>query len=797
MQSAKETRKFLLSGLSLLTVASVSAPALAQTDAAAETDSNIIIVTATKRNANLQDIPFSINAQTQADIQRSGAVTLEDISRNVAGLSIQNLGPGQSQVAIRGVSAGQIVRDQPGVKEQVGVYLDESVISLSLFTPDLDLFDLNRVETLRGPQGTLFGSGSIGGTIRYITNQPDFNDASALVEGDVQLVDGDDIGWHLKGAVNVPLVEDKAAIRAVGYYTQYGGFIDALREGGGITEDVNSGERYGGRLALALQPTEGLTITPRVIYQEVIANGNNRQEVFNLFANPFTTTRPAVTLGERQQYLLLDEAFRDETLIADLVVNAELGSVAMTTVTSFTDRNILVSRDASALSGSVSIDLGFPDAAVTLPSNLRDVTDVEQISQEVRFASDNDSPFQWVVGGYYSSVERRYRQRLPTPGYDAFTDATLGAGTSAAVSNGFPVDSPFNSDLDYDIEQFAAFGEASFDLTDALTVTAGGRYYDFREVRTISTGGLFANGDTGVVDKTSSTGFTPRLLVSYEVVPDIKINAQASQGFRLGGVNDPLNVPLCTAQDAAIFGAFQDYDDEKLWNYELGVKAQRGGIRFNAAAFYTDISNLQVTLDAGSCSSRISFNVPKAHTAGFEWELGAEPIEGFDLGLSGSILQAEFDSTVVDGSGAVLGGVEDGNRLPSVPKFQVSANATYTFPIGSGDAFVNASVQHVGSRFTQPSDQVNNPRTFVSGLPFGGATGNEATVVDLKLPSYQMVNLSAGIELDNQLDVIVYVKNVFDENALLSFDRERGGRARLGYRVSQPRTIGMTVRKGF
>ncbi|MGB5723651.1 MAG: TonB-dependent receptor [Parasphingorhabdus sp.] len=797
MKNSEYSRKVLLSGLSIFAVISASAPALAQTEAAEATDSKIIIVTATKRNANIQDIPFSINAQTQADIQRTGAVTLEDISRNVAGLSIQNLGPGQSQVAIRGVSAGQIVRDQPGVKEQVGVYLDESVISLSLFTPDLDLFDLNRVETLRGPQGTLFGSGSIGGTIRYITNQPDLNDLSAVVEGDVQLVDGDDLGWHLKGAVNVPLAEDKAAFRAVGYYTQYGGFIDALREGGGITEDVNSGERYGGRFALTLQPTEGLTITPRVIYQEVIANGNNRQEVFNLFANPFTTTRQAITLGERQQYLLLNEAFEDQTLIADLVVNAELGTVAMTSVTSYTDREILVSRDASALSGSVSVDLGFPAAAVTLPSNLRDTTDVSQVSQEVRFASDNDSAFQWVVGGYYSSVKRRYKQRLPTPGYDAFTDATLGAGTSAAVANGFPADSPFNSDLDYDIEQFAAFGEASYDLTDALTVTAGGRYYDFREVRNITTGGLFANGDTGVVDRTSSTGFTPRVLVSYEVVPDIKINAQASQGFRLGGVNDPLNIPLCTAQDAAIFGAFQDYDDEKLWNYELGVKAQRGGIRFNAAAFYTDISDLQVTLDAGSCSSRISFNVPKAHTAGFEWELGAEPVEGLDLGLSGSILQAEFDSTVVDGNGNVLGGVQDGNRLPSVPKFQVSANATYTFPIGSGDAFFNASVQHVGSRFTQPSDQVNNPRTFVSGLPFGGATGNEATVVDLELPSYQLVNLSAGIELDNQLDVIFYVKNVFDENALMSFDRERGGRARLGFRVSQPRTFGMTVRKGF
>src|ERR687898_647630 len=132
----------------------------------------LIIVTATKRASTLQDVPFSINAQTQEDIQRANAQTIEDLSRNVAGLTVQNLGPGQSQVSVRGVSAGQIVRDQPGVKEQVGIYLDESVISLSLFTPDFDLFDLNRVETLRGPQGTLFGSGSVGGTVRYITNQP-------------------------------------------------------------------------------------------------------------------------------------------------------------------------------------------------------------------------------------------------------------------------------------------------------------------------------------------------------------------------------------------------------------------------------------------------------------------------------------------------------------------------------------------------------------------------------------------------------------------------------------------------
>ncbi|MCY4379161.1 MAG: Plug domain-containing protein, partial [Candidatus Dadabacteria bacterium] len=131
-----------------------------------------MIVTATKRAQLAQDVPFSLNVQSEEDIKRLNTTNLEDLSRNVAGLSIQNLGPGQSVVTIRGISSGQIVRDQPGVKEQVGVYLDETPISLSLFTPDIDLFDLNRVETLRGPQGTLFGSGSIGGTVRYITNQP-------------------------------------------------------------------------------------------------------------------------------------------------------------------------------------------------------------------------------------------------------------------------------------------------------------------------------------------------------------------------------------------------------------------------------------------------------------------------------------------------------------------------------------------------------------------------------------------------------------------------------------------------
>ena len=758
-----------------------------------------VIVTATKRESTLQDVPFSINAQTQQDIQRSGATNLEELSKNVAGLTIQNLGPGQSQVAIRGVSAGQIVRDQPGVKEQVGVYLDESVISLSLFTPDLDLYDLNRVETLRGPQGTLFGSGSVGGTIRYITNQPNLDVLEGDVEASLNTVTDGEVGGHLKGVINVPLAEGKAALRAVGYVTEYGGFVDAFGEGGTVNEDVNSASRTGGRVAVTFDPTDNVSITPRIIYQEIDTDGFNRQEQYNLYANPFTTTRPAIQLGEREQYLLRDEGFTDETLIADLNIEVSLESFDITSITSYTDRDILVSRDASALTGSVSVDLGYPDDAVLIPSNLRDATEVEQVTQELRVSSNTDGPWQWLAGVFYSDTERLYGQTLPTPGYDAVTDAVLGAGTSDAVRNGIaPVDSPFASRLPYDLEQIALFGEVSFDATERLQLTAGGRFYDYEEVRSIIFGGLFATA-TNQVDETSSDGFTPRFLVSYDINDDVTINGQVSQGFRLGGVNDPLNAALCDPGDLVTFGGFQSYEDETLWNYEAGVKARLGdSVQLNAAAFYADIEDLQVTLDAGSCSSRISFNVPDAHSAGVEFELTAQPTNAFRFSLAGSLLEAEFDTTVMDSTGAILGGVQDGNRLASVPEVQGAATATYSFPLRSGasEGYVSGILHYVGDRITQPSDQVPGAGVFMSGLPFGGATGNETTVVDLELDDYTTLNLTTGI-INDSWEAALYINNLTDENADLSFDRERGGRARLSFRTNQPRTIGLTFRKSY
>src|SRR5213592_2065950 len=206
-----------------------------------------ITVTAMKREEQLINVPLSIAAPTEQALRVRGAETIEEVAQNVAGFSVQNLGPGQSQPAIRGASSGQIARDQPGVKEEVGAYLDESVISLSLFTPDLDLFDVGRVEVLRGPQGTLFGSGSLAGTVRYISNQPELGNSSTFGEVGVTAIDGGDPGSIAKLGFNVPM-GDKAAARLVGYSSRTGGWMDAVQPDLTVNHNVN-GMRAGLRAA--------------------------------------------------------------------------------------------------------------------------------------------------------------------------------------------------------------------------------------------------------------------------------------------------------------------------------------------------------------------------------------------------------------------------------------------------------------------------------------------------------------------------------------------------------------------
>ena len=759
-----------------------------------------VVVTATLREQELADVPFSIAAPTARQLRDRGAENIESIAANVAGFSVQNLGPGQSHVAIRGASSGQIARDQPGVKEQVGAYLDDSPISLSLFTPDPDLFDVSRVEVLRGPQGTLFGSGSLSGTVRYITNQPELGVTSTFGEIGGNWLQGGNAGGNIKLGANVPL-GSRAAGRVAAYHNQLAGFMDAVRPTRAVDDAVNTGRRSGVRAAVQIEPNERLSITPRIVYQSVKMDGWNRIDAYNILANPFTTARPAVTLGERRHFVQIDEPFTDDFVLGDLKLRYDLGRVNLTSVTSYASRDILVVRDAGALTSSITGgSLGLPESVYTLDAPLKDATTANVFTQEVRLAGSAGGRARWLVGGFFGNTKRDYGQMVVVSGFEAATRIPT-TGLRA------PRDVLFFSDLSYDLQQTAVFGETTVSLTPRLDLTAGLRYYDFTEDRDQVFDGIFGNDNTGtslvsMPGSTSDNGFAPRFIASFRANDRLTFNAQASRGFRLGGINDPLNVPVCSQQDLVTFSGRDSWRSETAWNYEVGAKSQWLGGRasVNAAAFYMDIRDLQVPVTAGTCSSRLVFNVPKSVSQGLELELAMAPTQFLDFAASATLTESELRSTLTstDSAGAVsvISGISEGNRLPSVPQVQANAAVTLRRPLRAGSqGFLTGSFNYVGSRFTQIDDNAAGFGTVdLRALPntIGGPLTQSTFRFDPELPAYSLFNLRAGVSRATW-DAAVFVNNLTDERALLALDRERGTLARVGYLTNPPRTVGVTV----
>jgi len=764
-----------------------------------------VTVTAMLREQELAKVPFSIAAPTEQALRLRGAENIEAIAANVAGFSVQNLGPGQSTVAMRGTSSGQIARDQPGVKEQVGAYLDDAPVSLSLFTPDLDLFDVSRVEVLRGPQGTLFGSGSLSGTVRYISAQPELGATRTFGEVGVNQPRGGGSGNTAKLGFNVPL-GDRSALRIVGYSNELAGWTDALQPNFHLNDNVNSGNRTGARVALRYEPNARFNITPRLVYQKVQMDGWNRKDDFNILANPYTTTRPAVALGERELFTQAAEPFTDEFFLGDLNLSLTMSNgMSLTSVTSFTNRYILVVRDATALTSSITGgNIGVSEAVYTLDSPLDDATKSKVWTQEVRLAGGQDR-LKWVVGGFYSNNKRHYGQDLDVYGFE---DGAAAEGINIPTTGlKAPKDHLFWSDLNYKLRQVAAFGEATL-TAGQFDLTGGLRYYNFDEDRDQIFDGIFGNGATGtsLVTQPGSTkadGVAPRVIVSYRASPSLTLNAQAAQGFRLGGINDPLNYPACTTQDSITFSGNDSWTDEKAWNYEVGAKSRLMGGRgsLSVSAFYMDIQDLQLTVTAGSCSSRLILNAPKSRSQGIEVEFTASPNSNVDIALSASYADGKLQSSLTDGTGAVLPGIVSGNRLPGVPKAQGTAALTYGWPLASGGrTFISGSFQYVGSRYTLIDDEAPGYGTVdlasFGANTIGGPLTDSTFTFDPLMPSYSLVNLRAGVTR-NTWEVAVYASNLLDEVALLALDRERGKRARVGYLTNQPRTLGVMLRFNY
>jgi len=530
-------------------------------------------------------------------------------------------------------------------------------------------------------------------------------------------------------------------------------------------------------------------------------DGWNRIDAYNILANPFTTTREPVTLGEREQFTQLEEPFTDDFVLGDLNARWNFGAAALTSITSYTHRDILVVRDAGALTSSITGGtIGLEEDVYTLDAPLDDATTSKVLTQEVRLAGGGPRA-RWLVGGFYSTNTRDYSQSLIVNGFQAATDIPT-EGLRAQR------DELFYSDLSYELKQSALFGEATATVLPRLDLTAGLRYYSFSEDREQVFDGIFAHDNTGTSllstpGSTEADGIAPRFIASFRATDALTLNALASRGFRLGGINDPLNLPLCSAQDSITFSGRDSWTDEKAWNYEVGAKSSwLGGLaNVNVSLFYMDIEDLQLNVTAGTCSSRLVFNVPKAVSRGAELELTAAPSEMLDFALSATFNDSELRSTLVSvdeaGDTTIVSGLREGNRLPSVPKVQAAAAVTLRQPLRSGArGYGTISVHHIGSRYTQIDDLVPGIGTVnlnsFPGDTIGGPLTRPTFEFDPLLPGYTIANVRLGMTRGTW-EAAFFVNNVTDERALLALDRERGLLARVGYLTNQPRTFGLTL----
>ncbi len=691
-----------------------------------------IIVTAAKRGEqSLQRVPLSISAISETTLEDMGADAFSDFSRTVPGLIFIDEGPGDKKYVIRGVRAVGT--------STVGVYFDEAVLTSSRLVdgggrqPDIKLFDMERVEVLRGPQGTLYGAGSMSGTIRFITNKPDPTKWDYKVGVAISTTESGSENYLLNAMLNLPVVEDTLAVRLVGWFRDESGFIDNIRLG---NTKINNEDTEGGRIQLSWIPSEQVTLTASLLHQNTESDGRQR-----FFPDD----------GDLQQSAFAIEPWDDEIDIYSLTGEFDFGSGSLVATSNWFERDILFSWDTTPL----FLFFGVPDVPIVSiqPQTHR------IFSNEVRFSSSFDGPIQLVLGAFSQDSKRSFVSRIPV-----------------VSSSGIPLDPPSfvlaRSGVE-DFEEWAIFGEVSYDVNEQLTLMAGLRWFESEQVDNgfllapFSLGGpLLPVPEPQPERRASDDKLTPKFLVSYQASDDLLIYAQAAEGFRVGGTNDP-----------TIFGLPAenlDFDADSLWNYEIGIKSNWYDNRLivNAGIYHIQWDDMQVN-DAFMGVGFIS-NAGEAHVTGFELEAIAQPVDGLEITISTSLLEAELDEDQPQGEGDNLAGL-DGDPLPKVPEFTASASVQYVFELKKlpFDGRARLDYSYVGDSQT----------TFRPDDPF-------FRVMD----SYAITNLKVGVLGDNW-QATLFVDNVFDERAPVNVVENIA--EVFSVFTNRPRTVGISFQKQY
>ena len=734
-----------------------------------------IVVTAEKREATIETTPISLTAVSGADILNRGLTDLASLMQSVPGVSIRTSGPGMTEFEMRGVASNG------GNSPTVGFYLDDTPLTAPAATNEgkivisPDLYDLNRVEVLRGPQGTLYGSGSMGGTIRVIPNAPNPDGFESSVEAKFADTDHGGFDHGENGMVNLPFWNGLAALRIVGTYSYDAGWIDRvviepgdfpLATNGGTVRgnvlaapiateyhDVNDVERTVVRLSAVFKPIEGLTITPSYLYQKMRAGGL-----------PYIDSVPGT--DAHYQPFDIPENYRDEFHLTALSIKYHTDLFEITSASAYWTRHEPLLQDTSeSWTTALGLTSYGPGNGGLGAAYADEDNQSHQTTEELRIASVGDTRLKWLAGYFYSDFES---------GWDIIFPSQTGAGVYGS-NNLFSYYSPFK------ILQQSEFGELTFNITEPFAVTVGARHYHYSApVGLDQYGALTATVTTNTSEK--DQGVTPKVSLSYQFDKDLLVYATAAKGFRPGGGTGP--VPTsgppgvnCEAQLQAEYGAkgFIDgpisFSSDSVWSYELGEKWRSADGRFsvNASGYFESWVGVQQVNGLSSCGYVYTANVGDAHVYGSEIEARAIVVRDLEASASATFSHAALvSSTLLDA------GFNAGTPIQQVPRWSGSAQLAYHHSLTEALAVIaRAESNYVGSR-------------------------TDETYATNTLPSYELSNIRGGFQGD-RWSAVLFVNNVADKRALLNNITEAAENLATYNRVavSQPRTAGIDLNYKF
>jgi outer membrane receptor protein involved in Fe transport len=678
-----------------------------------------VVVTATKREEKLSDLPFSVSAISGVQLEEQQIATLDDVARAVPSLAITKQDrPGMETYAIRGISSSGTFGSLG--QQPIGVYVDEVSMTMPslggiLGTAAPSFFDASQVEVLRGPQGTLYGAGSMGGTIRVVSNQPKLDRFEGSASAMTSFTENGGMNYQADTIGNMPL-GDASAARVGVQYTHNGGYIDRI-DGltGARDSNYDDDSTWTLKGAIRFEAQNGtLDVTPAIFYQNVDSNGSPYFDP----NTPFVATR------------YVPDPFRDKLFSASLTINKDFEFAKLTSATSYWDRNSELYFDWSTSALGVGF-FGLTDPPV--PVQQIQTTKLDQIGEELRLASpaiSAESNFSYLVGLYFAksdvhaptiftlqedlaSVRNRLIQMYGDP---AFVDSVfLWGGTNLDTASSY-----------LQTKQYSAFGEVNYSPAHRLILTLGFRYFYADQDSQNYQSGTLTYSPTPLVynAKTSNDAFTPKVAIRYELTPTTSVYANAVEGFRLGGVNQPVPTDAC-GSDLAALGLKQapsTYTPDTVWNYELGIKGSEfDRLHFDVSAYQINWSKIQQEVVLPSCGFDFVANAGEARVRGFEADVSLKLPHDLTLRGTGGVTHAEIVEAV-PGTG-----FSKGDWLLGVPRWTWTLGAQYRHAIAATSSlFANIDGRYVGpSRgATEPGPAYNFPQYFTLDGKVGVDFGN-------------------------------------------------------------------------